>query len=361
MTIKQKVLFLELPKKQYMRQFESKFECIQYNISTLEQCILDFQTKFHDVEAIYCGWAGFAPIGGFKGKLLTYAPRNLKIVTTCTIGIDHFDVDGVRARGIVLSNVPSEIASEAVADLVLYNAIASFRNLKIYESNFGGRYYSHTTTWRASLSRAQFDQSHGRAVVAPVHGNWFTESCCGRDNVSPRDRHAVIVGFGNIGRMIGKRLACIGMKVHYVKRSKLLDSEEAKLGYKVEYHASLEQTASFADLVVIACPGTPSTQHMINEKLIDKMEQPFRIINIGRGSIVDEDALVQGLERGKVLFAGLDVFEQEPLVHPGLHNRQDVVLTPHIGSSVVENDRHTAITCLTNIEHVMCSYENRRQ
>lgn len=353
MTIKQKVLFLEAPNKEVLHRFEQLFECIYYEVTTVEQCIHDFQHKFSDIEAIYCGWPGFAPLGGFKGKLIDFAPKNLKIVTTCTIGYDHFDVPAMTARGIVLTNSPSDMAYDAVADLVLYNAIASFRNFKIYEQNFGRDRYTQTGTLTKSLVFGEFDQKAGVAVSTPIMGSSYGKSCCQRANLSPRNHHVVIVGFGNIGQAIAARLSSIGMHIHYVKRNKLSKDEEEKLGFRITFHKTLAETTSFADLVVIACPGTPKTRHMVNDELINSMTKQFRIINVGRGSVVDEVALVNGLKSGKVLFAGLDVFEEEPHVHPELFDRQDVVLTPHIGSASTENFNYTAVNCLENIEAVL--------
>ncbi|KAI5957999.1 hypothetical protein KGF57_002807 [Candida theae] len=357
MTIKQKVLFLEAPNKEVLQHFEQLFECIYYELSTVEQCIHDFQHRFHDIEAIYCGWPGFAPLGGFKGKLIDFAPKNLKIVTTCSIGYDHFDVEAMAAKGIVLTNSPSTMAYDAVAELVLYNTIASFRNFKIYEQNFSKDRYTQTGMLTKSLVAAKFDQEKGVAVSTPLLGSSYGKSCCQRANSSPRNHHAVIVGFGNIGQSIATRLHSVGMIIHYVKRKRLSDEEEQKLGVPITYHKTLSDTTEFADLVVIACPGTPMTRHMVDKKLIDKMAKQFRIINVGRGSVIDEVALVDGLKSGKVLFAGLDVFEEEPHVHPELLDRQDVVLTPHIGSASTENYNFTAINCLENIEAVLLNFD----
>ncbi|CCG21090.1 hypothetical protein CORT_0A07050 [Candida orthopsilosis Co 90-125] len=357
MTIKQKVLFLEVPNREVLEHFEKLFDCIYYELTTIEQCLIDFQTKFKDIEAIYCGWPGFAPLGGFKGKLVEFAPKSLKIVTTCSIGYDHFDVQAMTNKNIVLTNSPSTMAYDAVADLVLYNAIASFRNFKIYEQNFNKDRYTQTGMLTKSLVSAKFDQKIGAAVSTPVLGSSYGKSCCQRANLSPRNHHVVIVGFGHIGQAIAARLSSVGMVIHYVKRNKLSAEEERKLGFPTTFHRNLSDTTSFADLVVIACPGTPSTRHMVNDELINNMAKQFRIINVGRGFVVDENSLVKGLKSGKVLFAGLDVFEEEPRVHPELLDRQDVVLTPHIGSASTENYNYTAITCLENIEAVLLNFE----
>ncbi|KAI5963344.1 uncharacterized protein KGF55_003136 [Candida pseudojiufengensis] len=357
MTIKQKVLFLEKPRIEELKRFETLFECIYYQVTTVEQCVKDFQSKFKDIEAIYCGWMGFSQLGGFRGKLISFAPRNLKIITTCTVGHDHFDTKELTERGIILTNVPSNLAFEAVADMVLYNTIASFRNFKLYELNFKDEFTT-TGVLRSSLIEGKFNKLEGKAEMKPELKGSFGEKCCGRANLSPRNHDVVIVGFGNIGRLIGKRLDLIGMNVHYVKRNKLTDSEEKNLGYNVTYHPTIEDTKEFADLIVIACPGSPSTKHIINSRIIDNMKKPFRIINIGRGSCIDENALIQGLKNGKILFAGLDVFENEQTtVNPELIGRQDVVLTPHIGSATTENYAHTALTSIENIETVLLNFD----
>ncbi|CAI5756710.1 unnamed protein product [Candida verbasci] len=358
MTIKQKVLFLEAPKQEYLKEFEKRFECILYQITSLQQTLLDFRNKFNDIEAIYAGWPGFSPIGGLHGKLINALPTSLKIITTCTVGVDSFDVEALKARNIVLTNVPSQVAFEAVADLVLYDTLASFRNFKFYENHFNkSENLAHCGILRTSLVNGKFDSHSGKAIVKPIMGSSYAYSCCGRSNYSPKNHNVVIVGFGNIGQLIADRLACIGMNIHYVKRKKLTTQEESKLNYKVTFHKSLEETKDIADLIVIACPGSPMTRHLINADLINKMSRPFRIINIGRGLCIDENALVKGLKSGKVLFAGLDVFEQEPEINPGLLDRDDVLLTPHIGSALDENDKLTALTCMEDIDTVLFGYD----
>ncbi|KAK6457701.1 hydroxyisocaproate dehydrogenase [Scheffersomyces xylosifermentans] len=354
MTIKPQVLFIGKPNTntQEYKTFSSRFECIHYKVTSLAQLLEDFQTKFRYIEAIYAGWGGFDSVGGFHGEVLRMAPPNLKIIAICSIGYDGFDLEGMQKKGIILTNVPSQIASEAVADLVLYNTLSSFRNFKIFEQNMKGK-LTHTGVLRTSLVHGKFDQFHGEAVVRPVTGNIFASSCCGREILSPRGHNVVIVGFGSIGKLVGQRLSSIGMNIHYVTRNKLSAAEEMDLGYKVNYHETLKSARDVVDLLVIACPGTPSTRHMIDRQMIEDISKPFRLINIGRGYIVDENALIEGLQSGKILFAGLDVFENEPSIHPDLLNRQDVVLTPHIGSSTTENFDYTAATAMQNIEAVL--------
>lgn len=335
------------------KEFQTKFDTIRYEVPLdRNQLVADFKSKLSDIDAIYGAWLGFVLLGGFKGDILAAAPESLKVVSICSVGHDHYDGKSMADRGIILTNVPSDGAAEPVADLVLYNTLAAFRNFKIHESNFGLD-VNHTVGVRAMLDSGKFDTKSGKPVVASTQGYSFGEHVAGRPCLNPRNHHAVIVGFGNIGQTIARRLAAIGMHIHYVKRSKLLEAEEADLGFPVTYHSTITDTALVADLVVVACPGTPETFHLIDSLVIDKFEKPIRIINIGRGPVIDEEALVAGLELGKVVFAGLDVFENEPLVHPRLYGRQDVILTPHIGASTVENFDFTAVSAMKNIENVL--------
>lgn len=336
------------------KEFETRFEPIYHTLTTEEQLIKDFQTKFSKIEAIYGSWLGFITVGGFKGNVLAHAPKSLKIVAICSVGYDDYDGPGMAEKGIVLTNVPSEGAAGPVADLVAYHAIGGFRNFKIFQDNITEETNSTTGIRKMLDQNTRFDSETGRAVLGKTTGPYaFGHVTSDRGNLCPANHNAVIVGFGNIGRLIGSRLAHLGMNIHYVKRTKLSDLEGASLDYPVTYHKSLQDTRDIADLVVIAVPGTPETKHLINDDIIDSFSKPFRVVNIGRGSVIDEEALIRGLKSGKILYAGLDVFEQEPTIHPELIGRQDVVLTPHLGASTVENFNYTAVSALKNITNTL--------
>ena len=348
---KPKVLFIgEL--NQSLSQFlyfQSKYECIFYEITTREQFIHDLQDKFNDIVAIYGAWLGFTLIGGYR-TVIDYSPPNLKIIAFCSVGYDHDDAEILRNHGITLSNVPSDGAAEPVADLALYLALSSFRQFHMYSKNLPS--IPNTIDLRYQLADSEFDHERGKVLRTPGTGYNFGHYLNQRPNLSPRGHNVAIIGFGKIGQTIGKKLHDIGMKVNYIKRNKLLPHQELALDYPVTYHQKLTDVKNI-DLIVIACPATPETHHLINSTVIDSLSQPFRIINIGRGTVIDEEALVQGLKSGKVLFAGLDVFENEPSIHPELIGREDVILTPHIGASTVENFDYTAIKALENIHKVI--------
>ncbi|CAG85158.1 DEHA2B04642p [Debaryomyces hansenii CBS767] len=338
-------------------EFTKKFDCIEYELTTLEQLIEDFKTKFQNVQAIYGAWLGFFLLGGFRNEVLQNSPSSLKVISICSVGHDGYDGKEMAEKNIILTNVPSDGASEPVAELVLYNALLSFRNFKIFQDNFS-KDTNNTVQIRRQLETASFKSDSGTTTLGEKKNYAFGHYAINRSNLSPRNHNVIIVGFGKIGQTIGKRLAEIGMNIHYTKRSKLSQEEEAQVPYPVTYHKTLTDTRDIADLIVVACPGTPETKHMINKESIDAFAKPIRIINIGRGTVIDEQALVDGLKSGKVVFAGLDVFEDEPRVHEELFGRQDVVLTPHIAASTVENFDHTAIMAMKNIENVLLENGN---
>lgn len=351
---KQQVLFIDEPnvQSQGYSDFAAKYDCIHYTLSSRQQLIEDLNNEYRNIEAIYGGWPGLSPVGGCDQELIEQLPKHLKIITLSSIGFNGYDLQKLAEKGIAFTNAPSEIASNAVADLVLYNTLSSFRNFQIISHHFKGK-YNNSNVVRFSLKHGQFDQENGQALITPKMGASFSDSICGRPSLSPSGSNAVIIGFGSIGQIIGQRLSSIGMNIHYVKRNKLSPEESSKLSYDATYHQSLQDTTEFADLVIIACPGGPSTKHLINPTIIQSMAKPFRVINIGRGTSIDEPALVAGLKTGKIIFAGLDVFEEEPQVHPELLNRQDVVLTPHVGSGTFENFDYTMNIALSNIDSVL--------
>lgn len=353
---KPQVLFLgglnkDLPE---YKAFAESFECIDYKITSKEQLLEDFTTKLKDISAIYGAWLGFIPVGGFKNEIIENCPANLKVISICSVGYDQYDERRMAEKNIILTNVPSIGSADPVADLVLYKALASFRNFNIAQKIC--HEIPNTIKARAQLQYGEFDHETGKTILGPDNLFAYGETTAGLQNLNPKGHNVVVVGFGQIGRLIGSRLHNIGMNIHYIKRSPLTKEEEASLGYKATFQKSLKDVTDIADLVVIAAPGNADTKHMINESVINLFNKQFRLINVGRGSIIDEQALVKGLKSGKVLFAGLDVFETEPAVNKELLNREDVMVTPHIGASTVENFDLTAVEAMKNIQNVLLDH-----
>ncbi|KAI5958603.1 hypothetical protein KGF57_002448 [Candida theae] len=352
---KQQVLFIgdlnhSLPE---FKKFQQKYECLEYTLTTRDQFIQDLKTRFSHISAIYGAWLGFVPISGLR-TVIDYVPPSLKVVAFCSVGYDHQDAQELTQRGIAMTNVPSDGAAEPVSDLVVYYTITAFRQLHMYAKHHLST-IPDTIDLRYKLANEEFNTREGKLNLSSGKGYDFGEKINQRPNLSPRGHNAVIVGFGQIGQLIGKKLSSLGMNIAYVKRAQLTTKQENDLGYKAKYAPTILDAAKQGqvDLVVIACPATPETHHLINEDVIDSIPNPFRIVNIGRGTVIDEQALLDGLDRGKILFAGLDVFENEPAINERLINREDVVLTPHIGASTLENFDYTAVKALENIDNIL--------
>ena len=159
-----------------------------------------------------------------------------------------------------------------------------------------------------------------------------------------------IIGLGRIGRAIARRARGFGMTILYTKRSRLSEAEERELGVS---YVSLEDLLRQADFVSVNAAFTPETRHLIGARQFSLMKPTAILVNTSRGPVVDEAALVEALQSRQIAGAGLDVFEEEPRVHPGLLPLTRAVLTPHIGSAVSELREFMAHVVVDNIQAVL--------
>ncbi len=228
-------------------------------------------------------------------ELLDACPR-VQVVATGSVGYNHIDVVACRERGIALSNTP-DVLTEATADMAWTLLMAAARRVSEAERWLrAGRWH-----------RWAFDQFLG----ADVHGSTLG-----------------IVGMGRIGSAVARRARGFSMQILYHNRSRA--PNEVELGARrVELDALLRE----ADHVLLVLPYSPATHHVIGARELALMKPGATLVNIARGGIVDDAALVQALRAGRLGGAGLDVYENEPALDPGLLDVPNVVLTPHIGSA----------------------------
>lgn len=205
------------------------------------------------------------------------------------------DLAPARERGIAVTNTPDSI-SDAVADLALGLMIASMRRIGECDR------FVRAGRWPTTASPA------GREVRGKV---------CG------------IVGLGAIGRGVAQRAAACGMTVRYQGPRRKADAAWA-------YHEDVLSLARESDCLVVTCPSTPATRNLIDARVLDALGAEGFLVNVARGAIVDEAALIAALAERRIAGAGLDVFREEPHVPPALLALDNVVLTPHIGSTTVE-------------------------
>lgn len=342
------------------KQMSTQFSYYEYNLTSREEFIHKLQTTFSDINAIWITWEGFSPIGGLDDEIVAHLPSSLKMIVSCAVGYDHLNGAALAERGITLCNAPG-LAAAPVADHVLLQTLSLFRYTPIFEHIL--RRHGSTNTTRTAISTSGWDSETGRPLqhlcnqrlpdydAARDHAPRFSLGAYvgGREVRQPRGHSVGIVGFGAIGREIGARLASIGMKVHYYKRSPLTSEETAALGYEATYHSSLDSALQMSELLVLACPLTSDTLHMLNSRTFALLPDGAKLINIGRGKLIDTSALLDALRAGKVTGAALDVFESEPNVEPELLQRWDVLLTPHIASSTIETLQGAEQICVDNM------------
>ncbi|KAL2847900.1 D-isomer specific 2-hydroxyacid dehydrogenase [Aspergillus pseudodeflectus] len=178
-------------------------------------------------------------------------------------------------------------------------------------------------------------------LTAIREGKWHGQATLGHD---PKGKVLGILGMGGIGREMANRARAFGMTIQYHNRSRL--SSELEGGAK---YVSFDDLLATSDVLSLNLALNPSTRHIIGEKEFQKMKDGVVIVNTARGALIDEKALVAALESGKVMSAGLDVYEQEPIVELGLLNNPRVMLLPHIGTMTYETQKEMEILVLDNL------------
>jgi glyoxylate reductase len=233
-------------------------------------------------------------------ELMEAAPR-LRVVGNCAVGFDNVDVRAATELGVQICNTPN-VLTEATADLAWALLLAAAR--RIPEADGFVR--------SGSFERWQL----GLLLGQSVHG-----------------RTLGIVGLGRIGSAVARRAAGFDMRVVYTQRRRAhVDVERALRAEFVDKAALLSQS----DFVSLHAPLTDETRHFIDREALALMKPDAVLVNTARGALVDEAALVEALRTGRIRGAGMDVFEREPALHPGLASLSNVVLAPHIGSATAE-------------------------
>jgi glyoxylate reductase len=228
---------------------------------------------------------------------LARAPR-VRIVANVAVGVDNVDLAACRARGVVVTNTPG-VLTEATADLAFGLVLAASRRIAEGER---------------MLRRGAFQGwTPSFLLGGRVHGATLG-----------------IVGLGRIGQAMARRARGFGMHVLYASPARLGVELERALGATF---TTVDDLFERADIVTLHCPLTPATRHLVSAARLSRMKPGSVLVNTARGACVDEAALADALESGPLAAAGLDVFEGEPSVHHRLLARENVVLTPHIGSA----------------------------
>ncbi|WBU63417.1 2-hydroxyacid dehydrogenase [Paracoccus aerodenitrificans] len=249
----------------------------------------------------------------FRAEAFGAAIPRTRILANFGAGYNHIDLDAARKTGVVVSNTP-DVVTDATAELAVTLLLMTAR--RAAEGNRLAR-SGEWTGWHPT-------QMLGSLVTGKTVG---------------------IIGMGRIGRSIARRLHLgFDMRVVFFNRSAV-----SSLDIRAHQLPSIEEVMEQSDFVIIAVPGGADTHHLIGKSALDRLGSDGVLINIARGDIIDEAALVEALSAGRIRAAGLDVFENEPQISPGLREMDNAVILPHLGTAVEETRTAMARRALENL------------
>ena len=237
----------------------------------------------------------------------------VKIISNFAVGFGNIDLDAAKKRDIVVTNTP-EVLSDATAEIGVLLILGACRRASegIESAREGG--------WK-----------------------WSADYLIGKQLTGTR---LGILGMGRIGQKIAKIAKSLGMIIHYHNRSKL--NEEKADG--AIYHDNIKSLFSVSDVLSICCPATKETENMINKETVEYFPQGAVITNVARGDIVDDEALIDALNRRKIYAVGLDVYKNEPNLNPGYLKIKSAFVLPHLGSATKDTRIAMANLAIDNID-----------
>jgi len=247
--------------------------------------------------------------------LIAAAPDRLRMIANYGAGVNHIDLNAARARRILVTNTPG-VLTEDTADMVMALILMVPRRL-----------------------------AEGEKLVRS--GQWSGWSPGGMLGHRIGGKALGIVGMGRIGQAVARRARAFGLSIHYHNRRRLPPVIEAELG--ATWHENLDVMLGAVDLLTIHTPRNADSENLIDARRIGLLGHHVYLINASRGGIVDEEALVDALEGGRLAGAGLDVWAHEPAIDPRLLALPNVVMTPHMGSATLEGRIAMGEKVITNI------------
>lgn len=247
-------------------------------------------------------------------KLIAALPESVRVIATFSVGYDHIDVAAATARGIVVTNTP-DVLTDATAEIAML----------------------------LMLGAARGAASGGAIIRDGRWKNWAPTGMLGREISGKR---LGILGLGRIGQAVAHRARAFGMTIHYHNRSRLDAPEECG----AIYHEDIASLFRISDVLSIHCASTPETRRIVNAETLRLLPADAIVVNTARGDIVDDDALIGALASGRLAAAGLDVFNNEPNLHPGYLGLPNVFLLPHLGSATMETRNAMGFRALDNLD-----------
>ena len=240
-------------------------------------------------------------------------PETIKIISNFAVGFGNIDLEAAKKRGIAVTNTP-EVLSDATAEIGVLLILGACRRAAegIEAAREGG--------WK-----------------------WSADYLIGKQLTGTR---LGILGMGRIGQKIAKIAKSLGMIIHYHNRSKLKDEKEDG----AIYHDDIKSLFSVSDVLSICCPATKETENMINKETVEFFPKGAIITNVARGDIIEDEALIDALNRRKIYAVGLDVYKNEPNLNPGYLKIKTAFILPHLGSATKDTRIAMANLAIDNID-----------
>jgi len=248
-------------------------------------------------------------------SIIAAAPPRLKLIASYGAGVNHIDLAAAKAKGIMVTNTPGVFTADT-ADLTMALILNVPRRL-------------------------------GEGHRAMRNGEWSGWSPTGMLGHRIGGKTLGIIGLGRIGEAVAMRAKAFGMHIIYNKRSRLPASVEDELG--VTFEPDIDRLVARSDIITLHCPLTADTNKIINADRIAHMKPNAYVINSSRGELIDEDALIEALQSGRIAGAGLDVYTHEPAVDSRFLSIPNAVLLPHLGSATFEGREASGERVITNI------------
>ena len=240
-------------------------------------------------------------------------PDTVKIISNFAVGFGNIDLETAKKRSIVVTNTP-DVLTEATAEIAMLLILGAARRA-----------------------------SEGIECAKNSNWKWSADFLIGKQLTGAR---LGILGMGRIGRAVAKLARAFGMIIHYHNRSKL--SSELEIG--AIYHDSIKSLFSISDVLSINCPATKETKNIINAETLGYFPTGAIITNSARGDMIDDEAMIDALNRRKIYALGLDVYKGEPNLNPGYLNIKDVFILPHLGSATKETRTAMGNLAIDNID-----------
>ncbi len=246
-------------------------------------------------------------------ETISQLPDSVKIISNFAVGYGNIDLEAAKKRGIAVTNTP-DVLTDATAEIGVLLILGACRRASegIEKAREGG------WVWSADM----------------LIGKQLTGTRLG------------ILGMGRIGQKIAKIAKSLGMIIHYHNRSKL--SEEKEQG--ATYHDNLNDLMKVSDVLSVCCPASKETINLINKDTLELLPKGAVVTNVARGDIIEDEALIDALERRKVYAVGLDVYKNEPNLNPGYLKHKSAFILPHLGSATKETRTAMANLAIDNID-----------